>query len=482
MMVQQTVSHRQVPPLPRRERRKIELEKYRLQKKIRKYNLSITFDNDTTTKFANFGSVEAFKQAIGFKDLISKTFTMRKAPNSKFQSPEMLDFLFDAQVLGLSRFEHINDLRYDLGYLKIKGDLKDFPEETAFRRLFKSLETNPLEELRSINQQLIAMHAVTKDPIEVWLDCDDTVITLHGSQEGGEVGYNPRYHGRPSIKAKAAFIAETAETANLKAYGGKTHSNGEFLDFFKETEQLLPHNYITKGVRLDKGFFDEKNFEYFESRALLYVCKAPMRGGLKKVVNYLNEQNLWQELDEYYSVAELTIPLPGWEKARRFIFICQKKDPKTGQLYIDHPECYKYQAIVTNIETDAISPEEVWHFYNKRGTCELWIEELKNGFAVDEASQHTFIKNEAYMLIKAIAYNLMLWFKEATMPDEIKNCRAKIIRRKVLCVSGNIVGNGRYRHIRLAANKWLERVINQVKTNLDNFLYLVVERLHPLQC
>ena len=86
------------------------------------------------------------------------------------------------------------------------------------------------------------------------------------------------------------------------------------------------------------------------------------------------------------------------------------------------------------------------------------------------------------MLIKAIAYNLMLWFKEATMPDEIKNCRAKIIRRKVLCVSGNIVGNGRYRHIRLAANKWLERVINQVKTNLDNFLYLVVERLHPLQC
>jgi len=86
MMVQQTTTHRQVPPLPRRERRKIELEKYRLQKKIRKYNLSITFDNDTTTKFANFGSVEAFKQAIGFKDIISKTFTMRKAPNSKFQS------------------------------------------------------------------------------------------------------------------------------------------------------------------------------------------------------------------------------------------------------------------------------------------------------------------------------------------------------------------------------------------------------------
>jgi hypothetical protein len=481
MKVQQTTTHCQAPPLPRREKRKIELEKYRLQKKIRKFNLPVTFDNDTTTKFANFGPVESFKQAIGFKELIKSTFTMRKAPNSKYQSQEMLDFLVDAQILGLSRFEHINDLRYDPGYLKIKGDI-ECPEESAFRRLFKALGIESLEELRSINQQLIALHSQTKEPTEIWLDCDDTVITLHGNQEGGEVGYNPRYHGRPSIKAKACFIAETAELVNLKAYGGKTHSNGEFLNFFKEAEGQLPHNYVPKGVRMDKGFFDEKNFEYFESRTLLYVCKAPMRSGLKKIVNYLKEQNLWQELDECYCIAELTVPLPSWNKARRFIVICQKKDPKTGQLYIDHPECYQYQAIVTNIETNDMSPEEVWHFYNKRGTCELWINELKDGFAVDEASQHTFVKNEAYMLVKAISYNLMLWFKEATMPDEVKNCRAKTIRRKVLCVPGNIVGNGRYRHVRLAANKWLETVINQVKTNLDEFLYLVVQRLYPIRC
>jgi len=410
-MVQQQISHRQASPLPRRERRKIQLGKYRLQKKIRKCNLPVTFDNDTTTKFANFGSVEAFKQAIGFKELISNIFTMRKAPNSKFQPPEMLDFLVDAQVLGLFRFEHINDLRYDPGYLKIKGDLEDFPDETGFRRLFKAMKPESLEELRCINRKLMEMRSKTKEPTEIWMDCDDTVVTLHGSQEGGEVGYNPRYHGRPSIKAKVAFIAETAEAANLKAYGGKTHSNGEFLDFFKETEQRLPSNYVLKGVRLDKGFFDEKNFEYFESRTLLYVCKAPIRGSLKKIIAYINEQDLWQELDDTYSVAELTVPLPKWSKARRFIFIREKMEPKTGQLYIDHSEFYKYQAIVTNIEAHDMASEEIWHFYNKRGTCELWIEELKDGFAVEEASQNTFIRNEAYMLVKAIAYNLMLWFK-----------------------------------------------------------------------
>lgn len=44
---------------------------------------------------------------------------------------------------------------------------------------------------------------------EVWLDFNDTVVTLFGHQEGAEVGYNPRYRGRPSHKIKVAFVAGT---------------------------------------------------------------------------------------------------------------------------------------------------------------------------------------------------------------------------------------------------------------------------------
>lgn len=481
MMVQQESSHRQAPPLMRSERRKIELEKRRLQKKISRYNLPTTFDNHTVTRFANFGLIEAFKQAIGFKNIIRNTLTMRKAPNSKYQPPEMLDFLIDAQILGLSRFEHTQCIRNEQGYAKIKG-IDDFPEETGFRRLLAAMQENSLEELRSIDQQLREMRSKTVPPREIWLDIDDTVITLHGSQEGGAIGYNPRYHGRPSLKAKVAFIAETAELLNLKAYNGKIHSNGGFLNFFQDTEQRLPRNYVLKGVRLDKGFFDEKNFDYFEEQTYLYVCKAPLRGGLKKVIAYLNRENLWQRIDDVYSVAELTIPLPKWAKARRFVFIRQDLEPVTGQLYIQHPDFYKYQAIVTNIPAEDMPAEEVWRFYNQRGTCELWIEELKDGFAVEEASQHTFLRNEAYMLVKAIAYNLLLWFKEVTLPEAIKRYQAETIRHKILCIPGNIVGNGRYRHIRLAANKWLGMVVNAIKTNLEKFLYVVVEKLYPLRC
>jgi len=231
-----------------------------------------------------------------------------------------------------------------------------------------------------------------------------------------------------------------------------------------------------------KAFFDEKNSEYFEKQTLLYVCKAPMRATLKKTADYITQEELWQEIDDTYSVAELTIPLHGWAKARRFVFICEKITSKTGEEILSGMESYKYQAIVTNMPAEDISPVEVWRFYNKRGTCELLIEELKHGFAVEEASQHEFKRNGAYMFVKAVAYNLLLWFKEVTMPEEMKRYQADTIRRKIICIPGNVVGNGRYKHVRLVANHWLELLLVQMKTNLDKFIDIILRKPYPMTC
>jgi len=73
------------------------------------------------------------------------------------------------------------------------------------------------------------------------------------------VGSNPRYHGRSTYKVKVAFISQVGELVNANLYGGKTASNGEFLEFLKETlSRLNPRKTVVKGIRIDKGFFDEK--------------------------------------------------------------------------------------------------------------------------------------------------------------------------------------------------------------------------------
>ncbi len=161
------------------------------------------------------------------------------------------------------------------------------------------------------------------------------------------------------------------------------------------------------------------------------------------------------------------------------MFIREKFDRKTGQLFLESPEICRHQAICTNLER---SPEQVWRFYNQRCTVENRIDEIKDGFGMDKTSQETILKNRAYCLIKAIAYNLLNWLKNALLPGVLKGYRAKTLRRRILNLPGNVVGSGRYRHVRLPVNPWLEGVMIKIKRRFDQFLYLVVQHLRPQLC
>jgi len=473
----------QVVTRPRKERRpeiiRLKKQKRKLEWRLKRVNLQVEFDNESVTAFGNFHTIETFKQAIGLSSIIKDNFSLSKASNSTYKAETVLESLIDCCCLGLSRFEHMEALRYDPGYKDLKG-IRVFPSEKVFRdflRLFGPEAVKYIEELIKINLRLIELKSRWEGPREVTLDFDDTVLTLYGNQEGGEVGYNPRYPGRPSFKIKVAFIDGSSELLFLNLYGGKTHSNGGFLEFFKTTEGMLPHNYVLKRVRLDKGFFDQDNFEYFEGRCLEYVCKAPLKENLRKAIEFIPEEE-WEEKDEYVSFTSREFILPSWKKPRRFVIRRMKIEKETGQLTLPSCEFYRYEVVVTNMEESA---QEVMDFYDGRATCENKIDEIKDGFAVEEASQHEMVRNYAFMLVKAISYNLMNWFRQAILPVDKSKCEIKTIRREIINVPGNILGSGRYHRIRLVANKVLASIIEAIKRNLDTFFYFVVNRFQPLR-
>ena len=478
MIVSNKTDKGQQKPLPRRERRpeiiKFEKKKRKLLRKLNGVNLRVEFSNESTTSCGNFALIETFKKSIGFQEIIKENLSIKKHWNSTYKADTLVDFMTDSCILGKTRFEHMEGLNYDPGYKKIKG-IEQFPSEGRFRDLMGRAEESHIKELLEINRKIIELKSRWEGIREVWLDHDDSVITLFGNQTDGEVGYNPRYKGRPSYKAKVCFIAGSDELLNLDLYPGKTHSNGHFLDFHRSCEQMLPSNYVLKGVRADKGFFDEENIDYFEEKCLEYLVKMKMTERLKRQILALSEEQ-WQDLDNHYSVAEMEYLPSGWKFPRRVVLIREKMDKDTGQMYLPWNGFYKYQAIMTNQEQ---SPAQVWRSYNKRGNVENKIDEIKDGFGVDENSQHGMLENRAFALIKAISYNIVNWFKKVTMPEN--NYEVETVRRKVLCVPGNVVGSGWYRKIRLAANGQLERLVGIIKTNLDRFIGFVVNGFVPLQ-
>ncbi|MHB1128373.1 MAG: IS1380 family transposase [Bacillota bacterium] len=473
MMVAQVLTNNQQEKLTRQQRRDRErcFQKTarRLEKLAAKTDLPVTFDNTTVTAYGNFGLFEAFKQVIGFDDILRQHLTIKRHHNCIYSATELIETMIDCAALGLLRFSHMEALKHDPGYQKLKG-INQVPDERTLRYLLSRLTPEHVEQLRQVNKTLLKRKADLDGPREVWLDFDDTVIIVFGSQEGSEVGYNPRYHGRASYKAKVAFISGTGELVNANLYGGKTASNGCFLEFLQETlSKLDPRQTVVKGIRIDRGFFDEKNFKYLEDNDLEYVCKAKLNSSMHKIIAYLNEQKGWQQLDDTYATAEIRLPLPAWERARRIVFIRERLKPKEehGQLNLDL-EIYEYQGIVTNMEH--LTPEEVWHWYNKRCDIENRIDELKVGLGLDQTSQCEMLRNMAFMWLKILAYNLLNWFRLALLPQKATHYEVNTIRRLILNVPGNIAGSGRYRHVRLAPNRWLEEVVAVIKTRLKEFI------------
>lgn len=440
------------------------------EREIKNLNLKAKFDNKNITSVATFSYVELFKRIIGYKDILKNSITFNKAANSTFSVTDIIDYLTDANILGFSRFSHTNDLKDDQGYKKIK-EVDKFASEKVCRDLLKALPEEALKELRNVNKQILEIKSLTEEVKEICINIDDTVVTIFGNQEGSAVGYNPRYHGRPSFKEKVGFIAGSNELLDITLESGKHHSNYEFLDFFKNCTSQLPKRYILKRVRLDRGFFDEKNFLYFEDEGIEYVAKSKMLSTVKMIISYINnnpKDYTWNPISSHFDATEITVPLPKWERARRFVVVRERLEPKFDKKQLMFEELsYSYEVIVTNI--DHLTPEEIFHEYNQRCDVENKIDEVKEGYAFSENSMLNHKANEIYLLIKMIAFNISNWFKQAVMPEDVRHHEISTLRRIFFRTPGNICGNGDYRHISFAPNEKLKRIIEFINKEIVNF-------------
>ncbi len=446
--------------------------KKKLMKKAKKGNLDVIFEDETVTSSATFAFIEAFKKAIQLQEMVKKHIIMNRHPNADYPYEVLIDQLVDALLLGCFRYSHMNQLKHDPGYKKIK-EWSKVADESTIRKAFKKISKEQIQEFNKLNAELVTLLLSLLPCQVVWLNADDTVIVVHSDQENTEKGYNPKSPGRKSYKAKVTTIDGLDYIVNLGLYSGNTASNGSFHEHLEDTLSIMfsLKNIVLEGIRLDKGFFDQKTFQLLEELSLFYVCKAPQNASIKKMIEYLSDED-WTPISETYDSSELTVPLPTWEKERRFVFIRKKimeYDKDTENIVIK----YKYEVIVTNIIEE--TPEEIWHRYNQRADVENRIDELKQGVALDKTSQSSFNSNQFLTIMKTIAYNLLQGFKRLLpikmLPNEVPTLQRVFIKQP-----GNIYGKGSNIVIKMPQNPFLEKAILILKRKLN----ILIERLSTI--
>jgi stringent starvation protein B len=374
----------------------------------------------------------------------------------------------DANIQGFSRFNHMDELRQDNAYLKLKSQA---PSEKVCRDLLLNLPARTASELRLLNKQLLAKKAQSEGSRSVILNIDDTVCTVYGDQEGAGVGYNPKKNGRQSFKEKIGILASTSEVINLTLENGKHHTNFELEAFIRKCRLLLPEQWHLTRVRIDCGGFDIDNLSYLDKKDLEFVIKCKKYAGLWTIIQAVNSKPHlypWTAIDEMFSVNEIQAKLPKWEKTYRFVLVRKPAPVKNDkQIKMASVDPYEYQVIVTNI--DYLTAEGIFHEYNQRCDIENKIDELKDGFAFDQNSQRNKKCNELFLLLKMLAYNIHNWFKSAILPESWIHYEIRTIRRKFYHLAANICGQGRYRYIRYACDQAIASLITSVIDRLRRF-------------
>lgn len=424
----------------------------------------ISYTNQEITPWGGMVFLRQMLGKINFKEQVKNCTDLPQPGSNRGYSPLLIIESFLVSIwCGANRFMHTEITRHDQALKKIFGWIQA-PAQDVYKRYFSKFT-------QATNQRI-------SDYFYSWLfdnvrfdnytlDCDSSVLTRYGEQEGSKRGYNPHKPGRPSHHPIIAFVADVKLVANLWLRSGNTSSSEGFIPFLEDTFQKLKNKNISL-LRLDSGFYDKDVFQYLEQKEkpINYIVAARFYEPIQKII--ANKQ-AWLMIDEGIEISEFQYQSPLWEKPRRMIVVRQriKERPKAAgkmlRLFADEEyfRQYRYSAYITNL---TLSPADVWRLYRGRGDAENRIKELKYDFGFDSFNMQSFYGTEAALIFAMLAYNLMALFRQFILGSKVQH-KLSTLRYKTFAIGAYFKkANDKYilkLSLNLKRREWFEGIWNQ---------------------
>jgi hypothetical protein len=398
-------------------------------------------------------SFNAFVQAEGLGRALYQRFGHLKV-GSRVVYPmhTQMQLLVDAAVAGAKRVFDFEWLAGDPLFTHLAGGAVP-----SIDVLYDDLRRFGPQELEDL-EELVAQQGLKPVREGRWkdltVDIDTTVTPLFGDQEGAVPGPNPRYRGRPSYHPSLARIAETDTILGARLRPGDT-SLGEadvedVRQWLGRLHDAAPKAIVT--VRIDAGGDCAALMKAVDESLAYFLIKAKLTSNLVSAV--LWKTTTWKTVDRdafgrpTRQVAEIPFERDDWPKGKYRVFAVRTNERDSGkqvQLWSDLD--YSVHVYVTN-DWDR-DRDELARLYDDRAGIEPLIGELKNGFGIGKVSTSAFDANEAALLIKLLAYNLMRRWVVANFAPAAR-WRASWIRRTCVGIPARLLRSGGRWELRLA--------------------------------
>lgn len=422
----------------------------------------IDYTNKEITPWGGMVFMRQMLDKMGFRKVVSAQPDLPvSGSNRGYSSSTIIEAFIVSIWCGANRFLHTEVTRHDSALSKI-FNWKRTPGQDTYKRFFNKFTQATNQRVSDYFYSWIFDNVTFNN---FTLDCDSSVMTRYGSQQGSKKGYNPAKRGRPSHHPLIAFIADVKLVANMWLRSGDTSSANNFLSFLEDTLSKLKSKTIGL-IRLDSGFCSNEIFEYLEQKCIDYIVAAKFYQPVQQVIS---QQQAWIVIEQGIGISEVQYRAANWKNGRRMVIVRQKiKDRpnaigKTLTLFDDESiyRQYRYTAYFTTLK---LSATEVWRLYRNRADAENRIKELKYDFGFSSFNMNDFYATEAALTFAMLSYNLMSMFRLFILQSKTQHTLSTL-RYKTFAIGAYFEKVGEQFTLKLALNmkrrEWCKGLWNQ---------------------
>jgi hypothetical protein len=411
---------------------------------IKRQKVTVDFKGGEITSDAGLLLVRQADNALQLIKGVARSITDRR--DNRYTAHDLETLIRQRTYQIVAGYEDCNDanvVRKDPALKTACGRKltdEDLGSQPTLSRLENSIANKDLYKIGEHFIDLYIRRNRRRKPKRIILDLDGTDDPTYGDQQLTFFhGYYDQYMYHPLV----IYDADTGELITAALRAGNRHASYGAVSILKriipKVKKAFPKAEII--IRGDAGFAVPDMYEYCEEEKLKYVIGLIRNDVLERMIKALLEEAHTQ----YIKTGQKQRIFKGgrykagsWEKERRVIMKAEWLTQGPNSRFV-----------VTNLSHE---PKELYEFYTERGgTCEVRIDEFKNGLKADRLSCHRFVANQFRLFLHMAAYWLVLRLREALRKTEFASMQIQQLRLRLLKIGGQVIQTARRVWFRLAS-------------------------------
>lgn len=426
---------------------------YKSKRKINKIGVT----DDTLTGRGGMALFVKYLSSVEIYPLLHSYFGDIRRNNKGLPVWNMFKQIFCWLYDGTSRhLNYFDQLKGDEGYVSIiENEQDEMASSHQIKRFFKSFSWVCGGVFRKVLRKMFIWRLRIEKPDVIDLTIDTMV--MDNDEAHKREGAQPTYKNKKGFQPLQIIWSNKIVDAIFR--GGKKHSNygNTVVNMVTSLVKEIRKEYsetVTIILRMDSGFFDEKNLLAFDKLGIGFICTGKMYKGVKEHVGAQAEREweMYSNGHKEWEYVEFGYRCESWNKFYRAIYTRVSSDGKQRLLDFARPD----NVIVTNIGVNPtvltncsvrkqkrlIKAETIIWSHHMRGADELPHRGLKD-FGFEELPFKRFTPNSTVYYCMLISFFLFETYKEDVLKEVIPiGSYATTVRRKALDFAAKVVGTG----------------------------------------